>query len=223
MLGRGASPRTGIDDVEHDARIEPGFDAHDHRLRGRRHRRRGQHVVAELHRLAGAGPLADVEEFADHFERRLDGRDLRARSGRHHRDRAFFGAAHAARYRCIDLHDVARRERLEDALRHHRAGGGQIDETFDALSLDHPVGPGRDLEHDIRCRQAGHDGFDDVGDFLWRARRHRAARSEIADRFLAGVVDHDFMPGLDQPPRHVHAHIAKTDKADVHQTHPPSL
>src|ERR1700691_59630 len=43
-----------------------------------------------------------------------------------------------------------------------------------------------------------------------------APRGEIADRFLAGVVDDDLVPGLDQTPRHVRAHIAETDETDVH-------
>src|SRR5215472_15893615 len=30
LLGRGATPRTRIYDVEHDARIEPGLDPHHH-------------------------------------------------------------------------------------------------------------------------------------------------------------------------------------------------
>jgi hypothetical protein len=74
--------------------------------------------------LAGAGPLADIEEFADHLERWLDRIDIGTRTGRHHRDRAFFGATHAAGNWRIDLYDVARGKRLEDALRHYRAGGG---------------------------------------------------------------------------------------------------
>ena len=41
-------------------------------------------------------------------------------------------------------------------------------------------------------------------------------RREIADCLLAGVIDDDPMAGLDQPPRHVRAHIAETDEADVH-------
>jgi hypothetical protein len=41
-------------------------------------------------------------------------------------------------------------------------------------------------------------------------------RGEIADRFLAGVIDYDPMSGLDQPPRHVRAHVAETDEPDFH-------
>ena len=59
-----------------------------------------------------------------------------------------------------------------------------------------------------------------VGDFLRRARRHGAARGEIADRFLAGVVDDDLVPGFDQPARHMRAHIAETDEADIHDVPP---
>ena len=50
----------------------------------------------------------------------------------------------------------------------------------------------------------------------------RAERGEIADRFLAGVVDDDLVAGLDQPPRHVRAHIAETDEADVHELSSPT-
>src|SRR6516165_11411906 len=65
LLRCSTAARARIDHVEHDARIEAGFDAHDHRLRSCRHRSRGQHIVAELHGLAGSRPFADVEEFAD--------------------------------------------------------------------------------------------------------------------------------------------------------------
>ena len=84
------------------------------------------------------------------------------------------------------------------------------------LAFDHAIRPGRDFEHDVGRRQAHHHGLGGVGDFLRRARRDRAQRGEIADRFLARVVDEDLVPGLDQPARHVRAHIAETDEADVH-------
>jgi hypothetical protein len=41
-------------------------------------------------------------------------------------------------------------------------------------------------------------------------------RGEIADRFLARVVDENAVPGLDEAARHVRAHIAETDESDVH-------
>ncbi len=44
-----------------------------------------------------------------------------------------------------------------------------------------------------------------------------AERRDVADRLLADVVDDDLVSGLDQPPRHVRAHIAETDEADVHE------
>src|SRR6516165_7205688 len=169
------------------------------------------------------GRFADVEEFADHLERGLDRLDIRARTGRHHRDRAFFGAAHAAGDRGVDLHDIAGGERLEDALRHHRARRGKIDEALHAFTFDHAVGPGCYFENDIGRRQTRHDCFDHVGDFLRRARYDSAARGKITDRFLARVVNHDLMPGLDQPSRHVRAHIAETDKADIHAAYPSPI
>src|SRR5262249_33465926 len=219
LLSRGASAGTGIDHVQHDARIEAGFDAHDHRFRGCRHGCCGQHVVAQLHRLAGAGALADVKKLADHFEGRLDRLDIGAWSRRHHRDGAFLRAAHAPRHRRVDLHDAAGAERLEDALRHDGAGGGKIDKAFDAFAFD-AAGAGRDFKNDVRRRQARHDRLHRIGDFLRRARGYGAERSEIADGFLAGVIDDDFVAGLDQPPRHMRSHIAETDEADVHEATP---
>ena len=148
MLGRGAAARTGIDHVEHDARIKPGFHPHDHRFRCRRHGSGGQHVIAKLHGLAGAGLLADIEKFPDRFERRLDRFDISARTRCHHCDRAFLGAAHAAGNRRIDLHDAAGGQRLEDALRHDCAGGGKVDEALNALAFDHAIGSGRGIRRD---------------------------------------------------------------------------
>ena len=86
-----------------------------------------------------------------------------------------------------------------------------------------PLRAGRDREYDIRRRQARHDGLRGVGDFGRRTRRNRAKRREIADRFLARVVDDDTMAGLDKSARHVRAHVAETDEADVHHTLPGSF
>src|SRR2546426_4973833 len=55
--------------------------------------------------------------------------DVCARSRRHHGDGALLGARDAARHWRVDLHDVARLEQREDALRHVGAGGGEIDEA----------------------------------------------------------------------------------------------
>src|SRR6202021_2049669 len=51
---------------------------------------------------------------------------------------------------------------------------------------------------------------------LWRTHSHTAKRSDVSDRLLPRVVDEDLVPGLHQPPRHVRAHIAETNEADVH-------
>ena len=123
----------------------------------------------------------------------------------------------------IDLQDVAFGEKLENALGHDRAGGRKIDEAADAFAFDDAVRPGGNGKHDVRRRQARHDCLGGVGDFRRRARRDRADRGEIADRLLAGVVDHDVVPGFDQPARHVRAHIAETNEADVHCISPLAI
>src|SRR6266446_6677619 len=59
VLGRGVAAGARIDHVEHDAGIEPRLHAHDHRLRRGGHGGGGKEIVAELHGLPGARPLAD--------------------------------------------------------------------------------------------------------------------------------------------------------------------
>jgi hypothetical protein len=119
-------------------------------------------------------------------------------------------------HRAVDLHDVARAQRFENALRHHGAGGRQIDEAAHPFAFDDTARAGRDVEHHVRRRQARHHGFGGVGDFGGRARRDCAQCGEISDRFLPRVVDDDLMSGLEQPARHVRTHIAEADEADVH-------
>jgi len=118
--------------------------------------------------------LAQKKDLADDFEQRLNGRDVRARARSHHRERAAFGAGHAAAYRAVDLHDVARGKELEDALSHHCAGGGKIDETPDAFAIDDSIRAGRDLQHNGGDWQAHHHGFGSIRDFHRRAHGDRA-------------------------------------------------
>ena len=59
-----------------------------------------------------------------------------------------------------------------------------------------------------------------VGDFGRRARGDSAARREIADRFLARVVDGEAVSGLNEPAGHGGAHIAEPNEADVHRLSP---
>jgi hypothetical protein len=115
---------------------------------------------------------------------------------------------------------MARAQRCENALRHHGAGGRKIDEAAHPFAFDNAARTGGDSEHDIGRRQACHNGFCGIGDFGWRARSDGAECGEIADRFLARVVDHDPMPGLDEAARHVCSHIAEADEADVHGASP---
>ena len=77
---------------------------------------------------------------------------------------------------------MLRLERGEDALRHHRAGGGEIDEATHALAFDDALGAGRDREHDVGRRQARHHGLGRVGDLPGRAAATApsAARRSIA-------------------------------------------
>ena len=96
----------------------------------------------------------------------------------------------------------------------------KIDEAAHPFAFDHAVRPGCDFEHDIGSGQAHHHGLGGVGDFLRRARGNGAERREISDRLLPRIVDDDLVPGLHQPPRHVRAHIAETDEADVHDVSP---
>ena len=86
--------------------------------------------------------------------------------------------------------------------------------------LSHPAWTGGDGEHNVRRRQARHYDFGSIGDFGRRARRNRAMSGEIADRFLTGVVDDNRVSGLEEPPRHVRAHVAEADETDVHGASP---
>ena len=58
------------------------------------------------------------------------------RTRNHHRQRAFGGAADAARHRTVDLHDVLLGQHRRDFGRNARAGGGQVDEALDALAVE---------------------------------------------------------------------------------------
>src|SRR5947208_11243495 len=147
VLGCGVAAGPGIDDVEHDARVEPRLDPHDHRFRSCGHGGGGQEVVAQLHRLAGARALADEEHPPDRGKRRLDRGDLRARTRRHQGERPLRGPGHSAAYRAVDLHDAFFLEQLEDALGHDCASGREIDEAMYTLAFDDTALSGRDLKH----------------------------------------------------------------------------
>ena len=51
----------------------------------------------------------------------------------------------------------------------------------------------------------------------------RAERHQRRDRVVAGVVDDELVPGLDQPARHRLSHVAESDKADVHAPPPRAV
>ncbi len=216
VLGRGIASGAGVDHVEHDARIEPGLDAHHHRFRGRGHRRRRQEIVAELHGLPGTRALADQEGLADRRQQRLDRLHLAARSRHHQRERALGRAGGAAADGAVDLGDVLRLEQVEDALGHLSAGGREIDEAAHAFAGNDAVGAGRHREHDVGRRQACEDGLDFVGHRARRGGRCRPQRRQPRRGLGAGVEHDDAVTGLDQPARHVEAHLTEANKADVH-------
>ena len=110
VAARGIEPRAGVDDVDHDGRIESRFDAHHHRFRRRDHGGCGQEIVGKLHGLRRAGFFADEEHFADHVERGLHRLEIGARAGDHHRERSLLGAADAAADGAVELHDVLFRQ-----------------------------------------------------------------------------------------------------------------
>src|SRR2546428_5976841 len=69
LVLRSAVPAAaGVDDVDHDRRIETGLDPEHHRFAGGGERGRGKEIVGELHRLAHAGALADEEDPAEMLE-----------------------------------------------------------------------------------------------------------------------------------------------------------
>ena len=71
--------------------------------------------------------------------------DVGLRAGHHDGERALVRAADAARHRMIDLHDVVLGKRRRDLRRHARAGGGEVDETLDALAVDDAALADRDF------------------------------------------------------------------------------
>ena len=52
--------------------------------------------------------------------------------------------------------NVARSKRVEDAPRHDRAGGGEIDEPAHSFALDHAIAAGGRRKHNLGRWQAGH-------------------------------------------------------------------
>ena len=97
-----------------------------------------------------------------------------------------------------------------------RAGGGEIDEALDALAVNDAALAERDLLRDLQRRQARHHRLDPVGDVGGDEASLRPERDQRRHRVVAGVVDDELVPGLDQPPRHRLPHIAQSDKANVH-------
>src|SRR6202012_1138256 len=70
----------GVDDVEHDLRVDPGLDAHHQSFRGKAERSRSEQIVAKLGDLGEASLLADKEHFAKILEERLCDLERRARA-----------------------------------------------------------------------------------------------------------------------------------------------
>jgi len=158
---------------------------------------------------------------SDRGKRRLDRGDLRARPRRHQRQRPLGCPGHSAAHRAVDLHDPFFLEQLEDTLGHDRAGGREIDEAPYTLAFDDAALAGCNLEHDLGRGQARHHGFRRVGDLADGARRFRAHRGEPVDGLAPGVEHDEAVTRLEEPARHMEAHLAQPNKADIHRN--PSL
>jgi hypothetical protein len=99
VLCSAVAPASGIDDVDHDLRIEAGLDAHHDRFGRDRERRRRQQIVGELHRLPHAWALADEEHLAEHLEYRAKPVSQVARAGNHDSESPLLRTADASAHR----------------------------------------------------------------------------------------------------------------------------
>ena len=88
------------------------------------------------------------------------------------------------------------------------------------LAFDDTALSGRDLEHDLRRGQARHHRLHRVGNLARRASGLRPERGEPVN-CVAPCVGHDeAVPRLEEPARHVEAHLAKPNEADIHAIPP---
>ena len=85
------------------------------------------------------------------------------------------------------------------------------------FALDHAAFAGRNLERGLQRGQARHHGFGLVGDVLDRRGRSRAERNQPVHRAFCGVVDDEFVAGLDQAAGHWEAHLPEADESDFHR------
>ncbi len=136
------------------------------------------HVVADLHRLAGAGPAGVEDILAHRLQDRLAAGEGVLGAADHERQRAVLRADRAARNRRVQHRQTGRLGRRGDGARAFHIDGGTIDQQrFGALHrLDQAALVQPDVPHMLA---GGQHGDDEIGALSrprrrwWRSCRRR--------------------------------------------------
>ena len=188
------APRAGIDDGGRSIRIDAVLYGERHALEAEQALGAGQHVVDELHDMAGADPAGVEHVGADAFQHWLDTGELVRAGANHDSDGAGLGAATAAADRGVDEVDAARPD-----VRGHGAGGDWVtrglvdDQSAAGSACEKAILAIKGGAHLGGGGQAEQDGVATGREIAQAGAGCRSHGGGTVDGGLAEVVDREFV------------------------------
>ena len=184
------------------------------------------HVVADLHRLAGARPAGVEDVLAHRRQDRLAAREGIGGAAHHECQRGILRTGGAARDRGIEHGEACGSGRCGDGADAVHVDGGAIDQQrLGVLGVPHrrdqPALVQPDLAHILARRQHGDD---DIGAFRGlggTAGTLDASSRQGPERGGIEVVAGDAMARLDQVRGHGRTHVAEANETDARHVAAP--